>query len=167
MKRGNIAFIIEDTKGNVFGCYIENRIIREYCFVNDPNAFVFSLKSNGRLSQPTKFNIKPKRRNKAFTLFKNDWNVLFTLGNDIYIGKSNSKHQCLCVGNGYEYGEKTDVLVGKCGEDNEFTVKRIQVWQMYEDEEQKKIREEQESAKERNGYYGKWTKCRNWKNNFY
>ena len=49
----------------------------------------------------------------------------------------------MCFGEGYEYGERNDVLVGRTGA-NTFTVKRIQVWQMIETEEQRRIREERE-----------------------
>ena len=40
------------------------------------------------------------------------------------------------------------VLVGREGEEHNFTMKRIQVWQMEETEEQKKKREERERHKE-------------------
>ena len=48
----------------------------------------------------------------------------------------------------FEYEGKTKVLIGKEGESNRFTVKRIQVYQMYETEEQIQIRKEKERIKQ-------------------
>ena len=44
---------IEDEEGNVFGGYI-NAKIDCYGYERDPNAFIFSIQSNGRLEQPMK-----------------------------------------------------------------------------------------------------------------
>ena len=58
---------MEDTENNVFGGYINSRI-DQYRWqegdkwkgsnITDPHSFVFSLKSNGRLEEPMKFEIK-------------------------------------------------------------------------------------------------------------
>ena len=54
--RNQLLFIIEDTEGNKFESYINTTITTVY-WITDPNAFVlfFSLESNGKLQEPTKF----------------------------------------------------------------------------------------------------------------
>ena len=66
-EKQQLTFIIEDNGGNVFGGFV-NQKIRFYRYlengewkggtVRDPHTFTFSLESNGRLEQPTKFTIK-------------------------------------------------------------------------------------------------------------
>ena len=54
-------FVIEDEENNIFGGFINAKIIIDFCEyqyaskVLDNEAFFFSLRSNGRLQQPTKF----------------------------------------------------------------------------------------------------------------
>ena len=63
----NNVFIVEDENGNVFGGFISTKIelfalvfgeYHYYKYILDPEAFVFSLQSNGRLPKPMKFDIK-------------------------------------------------------------------------------------------------------------
>ena len=110
--REKLVFVIEDTENNLFGGYINAKIDKYHwkegdewkgLTITDPKSFIFSLKSNGRLTQPTKFNIKSQRRNNAFSLYKRHHEDLFALGDDIVIKKSNDKEQCRYNGDGYEY----------------------------------------------------------------
>ena len=50
-------------------------------------------------------------------------------GNDISIDKKNESTGS-CIQSSYDYKGHSNVLTGKCGEDNLFTVKRILVIQM-------------------------------------
>ena len=63
----NLVFLIEDKNRNVFGGFIRSSINDKKVYKNgmykgkkidDLNSFVFSLRSNGRLQQPEKFEIK-------------------------------------------------------------------------------------------------------------
>ena len=51
--------------------------------------------------------------------------------------KENFNTQCHCSSSSDYITLKWNAIVGKEGEDNPFTVKRIQVWQMEERDEQK------------------------------
>ena len=70
--KNRLVFIIEDTFENVFGCYINETLINNQndekqwksITINDPNAFVFSLKSKGYYN-PMKFPIKENKQNNA------------------------------------------------------------------------------------------------------
>ena len=139
--KDNLLFIVEDTENNIFGAYI-NVKINKYIYkegdkykgerVSDENAFVFSLQSNGRLVEPTKFDIFEEDSRNAFTLYNDTCDELFTVGDgyDICIMKDHCKETSYCHQISFYYGEKQNILVGKEGEDNSFTVQRIQVWQM-------------------------------------
>ena len=93
-----------------------------------------------------KFDIKTEERDWAFILNKQNNGNLFAIGggNDIAIMKDNFRTQCYCKQSSFDYERKEKVFVGKEGKENRFTVKRIQVWQMYETEEQKNRRETEE-----------------------
>ena len=132
--------MIEDIEGNVFGGFVSSPI-DNYLYkdndewkgsnITDANAFVFSLKSNGRLKYPTKFDIKSEEIGWAFTLYKQEWELLFIIGGgDICIKKDNYKTECYCHQLSFNYQGVRNVLVGKEGRENTFEVKRIQVWQM-------------------------------------
>ena len=54
LNKENISIIIEDTQGNVFGVFIKSTITSNR-LIFDNNAFVFSLRSNGRLPSPRNF----------------------------------------------------------------------------------------------------------------
>ena len=156
--REKLTFIMEDTEGNVFGGFVNAKIDKYvYCEygewkgskITDKNAFVFSLRSNGRLKEPMKFDFKSENRDWAFQLQKSidDYLFVFGGGNDIRINKENSKSECYCNEESFDYQGKKKVLVGKekwC----RYTVQRIQVWQMYETDEQKRKREEREKQEE-------------------
>ncbi|BFU20522.1 trichohyalin, putative [Entamoeba histolytica] len=48
MNKEHIIIIIEDSKGNQFGGYVNSKIDKVDYFINDSKSFVFSLESNGR-----------------------------------------------------------------------------------------------------------------------
>ena len=155
--REKLIFVIEDTENNVFGCYID-AIVDKYNYkennewkgseIADPNAFIFSLKSNGRVKDPIKFDINPQSQNSAFRLFKPDFGLLFAVGRcDIAIGKQNFKNNCYCKQESYDYGIHKNVLVGK-DENHVFSVKRFQVFQMEETAEQKEAKERNRKLRE-------------------
>ena len=134
MNKSNLIFIVEDTNGNKFGWYLNSAIRRTTNYIYDPNAFVFSLQSNGRLNGMKKFPIKVP--SQACWLYSEDETWLISVGDggggnndDINIMKSdymNEKPGCGCSQNSYEYGRERNVL---CGRKN-FTLKRLVVIQM-------------------------------------
>ena len=138
-EKEKLSFVIEDVEGNVFGCYINEKIEskRSYKYgkwvgesVCDPNAFIFSLQSNGRLHEPTQFPIKENKKESAFILYDKTSDFLFAVGSgkDILVMKQNNRHQCYCNQAGYDYGVYKNVLTGKNNEP--FVVRRICVYQM-------------------------------------
>ena len=153
--KNNLIFFIEDTIGNEFGGFIKNTINSIFNntkdnfdekSITDDNSFVFSLKSNGRLNYPTKFLINQENVGSAFQLFKPNENILFAIGgNDICIMKDQIKSSSYCIQRSFEYHGIENVLIGKESDDDNISVKRIQVWQMMESEKIKK--EKAEKAK--------------------
>ena len=117
--------------------------------ISDENSFLFSFYSNGRLDQPTKFEINDESKDWAFQLWSNDSENLFIFGggNDIKIRKQEYKEKCTCEQYSFDYNNNYEVLIGKEGKENPFTVKRILCWQMNESEQQKKKRIENQRIK--------------------
>ena len=66
MNRKSLIFIVEDTSGNKFGCYTTRKISQYNAYQTDSDAFVFSLKSNGRVHGMKKFNISDSSRGFYF-----------------------------------------------------------------------------------------------------
>ncbi|ELP85030.1 hypothetical protein EIN_079620 [Entamoeba invadens IP1] len=126
LSRKNLAFIIRDTKNNVFGEYV-NTAIEQACLIDDDKAFVFSLESNGRLVGMKRFNIKKERKRDAFRLGSEQWEWLFWVGfRDIFVWKKGSEYENFCEQQSFDYEGYQNAL---CGETN-FLVARIIVVQM-------------------------------------
>ncbi|BFU26269.1 trichohyalin, putative [Entamoeba histolytica] len=128
MNKEHIIIIIEDSRGNKFGGYVDSKIDKTYYFINDPNSFVFSLESNGRLKGMMKFNIKESKH--AFKIYNQLDNCLFSFGlGDIDVYKENNKIKSYCHQDSFEYNGISNVL---CGKDytEYFTPKRIIVIEM-------------------------------------
>ena len=87
----NVAIIIEDMDGNIFGGYIVEEIGEQNVWVEDFNAFLFSIESNRRIPQPTKYPIKGDKAKHAFLIFDDDFEYLFQFGYgyDIVVCKQN------------------------------------------------------------------------------
>ena len=158
--RSNIVIRVEDIEGNIFGGFIKSKINSLRYeenntvlgnVIDDKNSFVFSLKSNGRLDNPEKFVIKQEYADWAFQLYRSDEKYLFSIGGgeDISIKKKEMKSNNFCKQIVYDYKGKENVLIGKEGVENPFTVKQIQVWQMSETEimKQQKMKGEKEYEK--------------------
>ena len=84
-----------------------------------------------------KFNIRKEESNFAFTLYHSSHELLFTMGKgaDICIYKEENKTECYCIPSSYDYQGLENVLVGKKGQTSPFTVKKIVVLQMENDNE--------------------------------
>ena len=113
-----IGILIEDTKGNVFGGFVNEKITKKGSLIMkhgiiDSKAFLFSLRSNGRLPHPIKFPIKEKEY--AFTLndMDNSWLFLFGFGNDIILYDQSNKTSSQCLQSAtYDYQNIECALTG-------------------------------------------------------
>ena len=150
LNKSNIAIIIEDREGNIFGAYIESRIEELLGFINgkllgssntDRNSFIFTLHSNGRIQQPMKFPILQSNEKWGIQLYDQNAEVLFSIGGgDICIFKENLKDKCYCEQISFNYSGNKNTLIGREGKQFPFTVNRIQVWKMEDSEEQKQMK---------------------------
>ncbi|BFU23146.1 trichohyalin, putative [Entamoeba histolytica] len=129
MNKEHITIIIEDTKGNKFGGYVNSKIDKVGGFINDSQSFVFSLESNGRMKRMKKFDIKQPQC--AFCLFNQSDDILFTFGCgwDIRVCKENNKIKSYCIQRSFSYKGISNALCGK-EYPNRFTPKRIIVIEM-------------------------------------
>ena len=162
--RENLVFLIEDDQNNTFGVFIKSKIDKFLIKQNnvwvgerieDENAFIFSLRSNGRLHRPMKFDLIKENKDIVFSLFNSYSEMLFGIGgeSDIVVMKKNYKNECRCIQNAFDYKGYENVLIGKSGIEKPWTVQRIRVYQMYETEELRKeieaLKKERKYAKER------------------
>ncbi|BFU20592.1 predicted protein [Entamoeba histolytica] len=122
----HLIILIEDEEGNKFGGYVDSKIDKVGCYINDSKSFLFSLESNGRIEGMKKFDIK--KSGYAFWLWNQSDNCLFALGcgHDICVYKENYKTKSYCKQSSFEYGGISNALCGKGG----FTPKRITIIEM-------------------------------------
>ena len=80
INKSNLIILIEDKEGQKFGGYVNEKITGVNTWINDQNAFLFSLNSNGRLNGMMKFNVSNPSR--AFMLYPktSENNILFRFG---------------------------------------------------------------------------------------
>ena len=150
MNRNHLIFLIEDQEGQKFGGYINSKIDKAHpgggngwelgYAIEDPNAFVFSLNSNGRMNRMMKFNIE--NETKALMLNDSndsDRNWLFLIGrsekwnikkSDICVYKKSNKSLSYCRNNNFNYGNIENALIGRDDQQNNFIPKRFVVIQM-------------------------------------
>ena len=130
INKSNLMFVIEDTINNKFGGYINSTIDKVDSWITDSNAFVFSLKSNGRINGMMKFNIKSGSSSHAFYMYPKSSSDMFGIGCwgiDIYKkGNSNT----FCKQDSFDYNGIQHVLCGSGTSATNFTPKRFVVIQM-------------------------------------
>ncbi|BFU18094.1 trichohyalin, putative [Entamoeba histolytica] len=131
INKEHIIIIIEDSRGNKFGGYVNSKIDEVNDYIKDSHSFLFSLESNGRLKGMKKFDIKEQEY--AFWLDNQTDDGLFSfgcglIGNrcDIYVYKENDKTKSFCKQNSFKYEGISKALCGK----EWFTTKRIIVIEM-------------------------------------
>jgi len=126
-----LLFLIEDTKNNKFGGYVEAKIDQTDGWIEDVHAFLFSLKSNGRLDGMSKFEIAHPQT--AFKLFDKSNTFLcdFGDGSDIRIFKEKNKSLCnQSKRQSYNYHGIESALLPNSNSVSKFVPKRIVVIQM-------------------------------------
>ena len=125
LHKSNLVVIIEDTNNNKFGGFVSKTINQYDAWINDPNAFVFSLRSNGRINGMMKFNITQSQY--AFNLPSRSNPGLFSMGSgmDICVSKIRGTGN-YCSRGSFDYHGLTNALCGG----NNFTPKRITVIKM-------------------------------------
>ena len=129
---GKLLFVINDEKNNKFGAYITQAINKIDEWIDDENAFVFSLKSNGRLEKPMMFEIQDENWHGAMVYNDND-DMLIHLGScgQISLKKEEKKEDSYCNQN-LSFDYQVNGVIDKhtlCGEFH-FVPKRIVVIQM-------------------------------------
>ncbi|KAL7714053.1 TLDc domain-containing protein [Entamoeba marina] len=123
LNKNNVCFISFDTNNNVFGGYINVIIDKVNNWINDPNAFTFSLMRNGNVMN-TKYPIKAHNIDKAFYLHSTNY-YGFGNGNDICVYPiGNSSSYCSC--SSYSYHNQQNPFV----DGRDFKSNRIIVLQM-------------------------------------
>ena len=129
LNRNQLVFMIEDENNNKFGGYINEKIDKTgwswESNISDPNAFLFSLKSNGRINGMMKFEIH--HSSKTFMLSdRSNWLFCFGGGEDLEIWNQSQKASSHCYQLSYDYHGIPNAL---CGGRN-FIPKRFVVIQM-------------------------------------
>ena len=144
-EKEKMIVIFENEDNDVFGGYIsmcldnldeleseENNFYPLIYF--DPNVFLFSLRSNGRLEKPTRFDFKKQEYMPTIAIGTKYESMLISFGiKDIIIPKKQYREYTMCEQNFFDYQDYENVFVRQRDEEI-FTVKRFQVYQMYETE---------------------------------
>ena len=127
--KSNLLFMIDDVENNRFGGYINSRITNSDIYINDPNAFIFSLKSNRRLNHPMIFRINIPEN--AFISFTTHDQYIFAFGGgyDIKLDKKETSYMANSNPSSYNFGANINALYGNIYP-NRFTPKRWVVYQM-------------------------------------
>jgi len=127
--KSNLLFMIDDDQNNRFGGYISSEITSSDKYINDPDAFIFSLRSNKRLSQPTQFKIKYP--GDAFISITTHDRYIFAFGGgyDIKLDSKKTSNYANSNPSSYDFSGHEDALYGKIYP-YRFTPKRWVVYQM-------------------------------------
>ena len=129
--KSHFAIVIEDEEKNKFGYYTPKKIEQVGKYYNDQNAFLFSLKSNGRLNGMMKF--ESLKMNDGFIVRSKSDSTLFGIYSGFYLHKENDKNNSNCYENAsdkyYDLRDQQYPLIGK-PKSSKFTPKRITVIQM-------------------------------------
>ncbi|KAL7718480.1 TLDc domain-containing protein [Entamoeba marina] len=131
INKKNLYFIHFDNRQNIYGGYV-NELIDGYDEdINDPNAFVFSLKRNNQ-NTLKKYSIKQDQHHYAFYI-NSKQDLLYNFGSDDNICKDITTSKVgdpgsYCNPYSYEYNGENKPLSDDTN--NEFTVERILVIQM-------------------------------------
>jgi hypothetical protein len=137
--KSNLMFVIEDTNNNKFGSYITASIKTTANNEQDSNAFLFSLKSNGRVNGMYKFEIKSNGAPRACYLYNKSDGCMFGFGDagcfNMWIYKENSKGNSGCkpIDSYYDFHGTSEAFLPNCKQgssDIKFTPKRFVVIQM-------------------------------------
>ena len=133
LKKENLLFLIEDTIGNTFGGFLKRKIEKEATWINDSNAFLFTLRSNGRIDEMMKYEIKEPKY--AFYLYDKSQDRFFGFGygsgHSLTIFKANRKSLSYCDQNDkyFNYHNIPNALCGTTHPDK-MTLKRVVIIQM-------------------------------------
>jgi hypothetical protein len=128
----NTITIIKSHLNNVFGGYASSAWNSSASYINDPNAFLFSLRRNG-VSFKDKFTVKQA---SSALVGNSSYGPIFGGGNDIFIcNQSNTHSGNVCnfghsynLPDGYTYGGNArDFLAGNY---NQWTTTEIEVYQI-------------------------------------
>ena len=129
IRRKHLVFLIEDEDGERFGYYLNTKVLNNFDegIPSDEKSFHFNLFSNGRLSEPMKFEANNKNNSgynsKSYKLFnKTCWTYLIRIG-FINICKQENKHYSKCIefDNKGHHSDKYDSIINTlCGKSVEW-----------------------------------------------
>ena len=153
--RERIVILVEDNKKNQYGVFIETRIPREinsqmksenYLTIFDKNMFLFSMKTNGKLIQPIKSNVKPERFISKINFSHENRSELFSIGEGLNfcVGKETNQNISYLSRDLFCAGKGIKKLTEKYGKKENINIKRIHVFQMKETVDQEKERKKRE-----------------------
>ena len=129
--RSNLVFVVEDTEGNEFGYYTPKKIETTDTYYNDTSAFLFTLKSNGRINGMMEF--ESLKTELGFIVYPKTDSLLFGMTSGFWIEKENRKTTSYCYENGsgkfFNFHDQKNPLIGK-SLGSTFTPKRFVVIQM-------------------------------------
>ena len=135
----NIIILIEDEDNEIFGFFVDTKLCINFNSYGQGkigrNSFEFNLQSNGRLTEPMKFDIK-QNGGCCYTICKDYDEKLIEIG-DIIIYKQEFKNESYCIQSDYYFDYK-GIRKALCGKkyDNwknkgkHFIPKRISVIEM-------------------------------------
>ena len=138
MNNSHFIIIIETTRGNKFGCYIESLINEENNYISDSNAFIFKFENDSIEKYPI---IESKNAIKIFNNYDDNlfiigysWSLFGQDGGDIVIKKEEFKDKCICSQISFDFNGKENALIGRRGN---FEVKRFGVWRTISEKDYK------------------------------
>ena len=131
--KDKLVFLIQDDHGSKFGGYVNEKIIQESKWISDPNAFLFSLKTDDN-DQMTKFDVKDPT--KVFYLWKENNTQMFGFGSSIDIGiyRETNKESSWCNQSSertFDYHHMQNVFIHNQNDFGVFTPERICVFSMH------------------------------------
>ena len=144
--RSNILFVIESEEDQLIGGYISAKIDKINSFIVDPLAFVFKKDETNTL---IKYPIR--QTDHAFKVFEATDENMFVIGSsDITIRKERKKRECVSFPQSFNYGKYTQ-RNPLLGEYNDFTLRRMTIYQLYETEEMIEERRKQRELEFKKG----------------
>ncbi|ELP86050.1 hypothetical protein EIN_446470 [Entamoeba invadens IP1] len=134
MGKKNLLFLVEDNNNNKFGGVFTEKVDRTNEYIEDTDAFIFSLIRKGKFN-PKKFELKSDESKDAFTLCGSRGDYLFAFGGqkcDIAVYKK-GKDGSRCFPNSYTESKNAFV------DNNKFTPKSVKVFQLENSEDDSEL----------------------------
>ena len=120
--KSNLFILIISKEGNC-GCFVSSQVDQLGKYISDPKCTIYSFNSM------ESFSIKSSKQAIKFHQAKDS--EFITIGKeDIVLFKKRKNTLCYCKQSSFDYRNKQNVLVGKEGKKNTFTLDRLVVFQL-------------------------------------